>query len=634
MQINDVLRKDLMIMDLEATSKEAVIDEMIQRLAEKNVISDVETFKTGIMNRESQTSTGLGNGIAMPHSKNKAVKEPAVLFAKSSKGVEYEALDNQPVELFFMIAAPEGGNDLHLQVLASLSRKLVDESVVSNLKQVRTPEEVQNLFKEDEEEQVVREETARDAGSDQKFVVAVTACPTGIAHTYMAEDALKRKAAEMGVEIRVETNGTDGAKNKLTAEEIKRADGVIVAADKKVDMARFNGKPVLQRPVSEGINKSEELITRAVAGNAPIFQAEGSSASSDADDTERGSGWQSIYKDLMNGVSHMLPFVVGGGILLALSFLFEAQLGDDSILFTSLNSIGGSAFTFLIPILAGYIAYSIADRPGLLPGMAGGLLAVESDAGFLGGLVAGFVAGYVMNLIKKSLKNVPKTFEGLKSILLYPVLGLLAVGLLMFFLIGPFFAIINNAMIGFLENLGTGNAVILGAVLGGMMAVDMGGPLNKAAYAFSIGIFGDTGDGSLMAAVMVGGMIPPLAIAISTLLFKSKFTDIERQSGLSNFVLGLSFITEGAIPFAAADPLRVIGSSVLGAAIGGGLTQLWNVTVPAPHGGVFVIGLGDNTMFFLVALLVGSIITSVILGLWKPHVQDSKVAIKNEDMNL
>ncbi|MCD8506138.1 MAG: fructose-specific PTS transporter subunit EIIC [Alkalibacterium thalassium] len=632
MQINDVLRKDLMIMDLEATSKEAVIDEMIQRLAEKNVISDVETFKTGIMNRESQTSTGLGNGIAMPHAKNKAVKEPAVLFAKSSKGVEYEALDNQPVELFFMIAAPEGGNDLHLQVLASLSRKLVDESVVSNLKQVRTPEEVQNIFKEDEEEQVVREETAKNAGSDQKFVVAVTACPTGIAHTYMAEDALKRKAAEMGVEIRVETNGTDGAKNKLTAEEIKRANGVIVAADKKVDMARFNGKPVLQRPVSEGINKPEELITRAVAGNAPIFQAEGSSVSSDADDTERGSGWQSIYKDLMNGVSHMLPFVVGGGILLALSFLFEAQLGEDSILFTSLNSIGGSAFTFLIPILAGYIAYSIADRPGLLPGMAGGLLAVESDAGFLGGLVAGFVAGYVMNLIKKSLKNVPKTFEGLKSILLYPVLGLLAVGLLMFFLIGPFFAVINNAMIGFLENLGTGNAVILGAVLGGMMAVDMGGPVNKAAYAFSIGIFGDTGDGSLMAAVMVGGMIPPLAIAISTLLFKSKFTDIERQSGLSNFVLGLSFITEGAIPFAAADPLRVIGSSVLGAAIGGGLTQLWNVTVPAPHGGIFVIGIGENPLFFVAALLIGSIISAVVLGLWKKDVSQSSANIEADEL--
>lgn len=632
MQINDVLRKDLMIMDLEATSKEAVIDEMIQRLAEKNIISDVETFKTGIMNRESQTSTGLGNGIAMPHSKNKAVKEPAVLFAKSSKGVEYEALDNQPVELFFMIAAPEGGNDLHLQVLASLSRKLVDESVVSNLKQVRTPEEVQTLFKEDEEEQVVREETAKDAGSDQKFVVAVTACPTGIAHTYMAEDALKRKAAEMGVEIRVETNGTDGAKNKLTAEEIKRADGVIVAADKKVDMARFNGKPVLQRPVSEGINKSEELITRAVAGNAPIFQAEGSSASSDSDDTERGSGWQSIYKDLMNGVSHMLPFVVGGGILLAISFLFEAQLGDDSILFTSLNSIGGSAFTFLIPILAGYIAYSIADRPGLLPGMAGGLLAVESDAGFLGGLVAGFVAGYVMNLIKKSLKNVPKTLEGLKSILLYPVLGLLAVGLLMFFLIGPFFAVINNAMIGFLENLGTGNAVILGAVLGGMMAVDMGGPVNKAAYAFSIGIFGDTGDGSLMAAVMVGGMIPPLAIAIATVLFKSKFTDIEHKSGLSNFVLGASFITEGAIPFAAADPLRVIGSSILGAAIGGGLTQLWNVAIPAPHGGLFVIGIGENPLFFVAALLIGSIISAVVLGLWKKDVSQSSANIEAEEL--
>lgn len=633
MQINDVLRKDLMIMDVQSTTKEDVINEMIKRLAQKEVITDTQTFKKGIMDRESQTSTGLGNGIAMPHSKNKAVKEPAVLFAKSSKGVEYEALDGEPVQLFFMIAAPEGGNNVHLEVLASLSRKLVDEDVVSQLKQVTTPEEVQALFAENEEEVSVREETSSSDSKDKPFVVAVTACPTGIAHTYMAEDALKKKAAQMGVEIRVETNGTDGAKNKLTTDEISRAAGVIVAADKKVDMARFDGKPVLQRPVSEGINKSEELISRAVAGKAPIFSADGASVSDDNEEGDNASVWQSIYKDLMNGISHMLPFVVGGGILLAISFLFEAQLGSDSIFFTSLNTIGGSAFEFLIPILAGYIAYSIADRPGLLPGMAGGLLAVQSDAGFLGGLVAGFLAGYVMLGIKKLLRNVPKTFEGLKSILLYPVLGLLATGLLMFFLVGPFFAVINNAMLAFLENLGTGNAVVLGAVLGGMMAVDMGGPVNKAAYAFSIGIFTDTGNGSLMAAVMVGGMIPPLAIAISTLLFKSKFTDLEQKSGLSNFVLGASFITEGAIPFAAADPIRVIGSSLVGSAIAGGLTQLWNVSIPAPHGGLFVIGIGENRLLFVVALAIGSLISALMLGFWKPKIEQSDVKMQATELS-
>lgn len=630
MKINDLLREDLMIMDLQATDKEAAIDEMISQLYEHDVINDVSTFKEGIMNREAQTSTGLGNGIAMPHSKNKAVVNPAVLFAKSTKGVDYDALDGQPVELFFMIAAPEGGNNLHLEVLASLSRKLIDDEVIQSLKEATSTEEVQALFEESEEETEVTTAQAEAGSKDKTFVLAVTACPTGIAHTYMAEDALKKKAAEMGVEIRVETNGTDGAKNVLTKEEIERADGVIIAADKKVDIARFSGKPVLQRPVSDGINKAEELITKASTGQAPILKAETSGEPSSDDGKE--SGWQSIYKDLMNGVSHMLPFVVGGGILLAISFLFEAQLGSDSTLFTSFNTIGGAAFEFLIPILAGYIAYSIADRPGLLPGMAGGLIAVNSDAGFLGGLVAGFLAGYVMNIIKKSLKSFPKSLEGLKAILLYPVLGLLLVGLLMFFLIGPFFAIINNGMINFLENLGTGNAVLLGAVLGGMMAVDMGGPVNKAAYAFSIGIFGDTGDGSLMAAVMVGGMIPPLAIAISTLVFKKKFTQIERQSGLTNFVLGASFITEGAIPFAAADPLRVIGSSILGAAIGGGLTQLWNVSIPAPHGGLFVIGIGENPLWFIAALLIGSVITAVILGLWKPKVSQTDANVKTEEL--
>ncbi|GEK91169.1 PTS fructose transporter subunit IIABC [Alkalibacterium kapii] len=622
MKINDVLKKELMIMDLKARTKESAIDEMVEQLVDKGVVNDFDTFKDGIMAREAQTSTGLGDGIAMPHSKNEAVKEPAVLFAKSSNGVNFNALDGEPVEIFFMIAAPEGGNDLHLEVLASLSRRLVDADVVQALKTTQTPEDVQMIFNESEEEEKVTEVQANEEG--KKFVVAVTACPTGIAHTYMAEDALKKKAAEMGVEIRVETNGTDGAKNKLTSEEIARADGVIVAADKKVDTARFHGKPVVERPVSDGIKKAEELITKASTGNAPIFDS-GNDYSSErsAETTESSSVWQSIYKDLMNGISHMLPFVVGGGILLALSFLFESLLGSDSVLFTSLNTIGGSAFEFLIPILAGYIAYSIGDRPGLLPGMAGGLLAVESNAGFLGGLVAGFIAGYVMNGIKKMLRKVPTTFEGLKAILLYPVLGLFVVGLLMFFIIGPFFAVINNEMLGLLNNLGTGNIVLLGAVLGGMMAVDMGGPVNKAAYAFSIGIFTDTGDGALMAAIMVGGMIPPLAIALSTVLFKSKYTDMEKQSGLSNFVLGASFITEGAIPFAAADPLRVIGSSVLGAAIGGGLTQLWNVSIPAPHGGLFVVGIGENPLLFVVALLIGSIISAVIMGLWKPKVDNT-----------
>ncbi|WP_423189325.1 PTS fructose transporter subunit IIABC [Alkalibacterium sp. f15] len=632
MKINDVLKKELMIMDLKARTKESAIDEMIKRLVDEGAVNDFDTFKEGIMEREAQTSTGLGDGIAMPHSKNKSVAKPAVLFAKSSSGVNYNALDGQPVEIFFMIAAPEGGDNVHLEVLASLARKLVDDEVVQALKTTQTPEDVQTIFEESAKEQEVTQ--VQSDKKDKKFVVAVTACPTGIAHTYMAEDALKKKAAEMGVEIRVETNGTDGAKNILTKDEIRRADGVIVAADKKVDIARFNGKPVLQRPVSDGIKKAEELITKASTGDAPIldtgdkYEAQGS-----ATDGEGTTVLQSVYKDLMNGISHMLPFVVGGGILLALSFLFEAQLGSDSVLFTSLNTIGGSAFQFLIPVLAGYIAYSIADRPGLLPGMAGGLLAVNSDAGFLGGLIAGFVAGYVMNWIKKLLRNVPRSFEGIKAILLYPVLGLLAVGLLMFFLIGPFFAVINNAMLDFLNNLGTGNAVLLGAVLGGMMAVDMGGPVNKAAYAFSIGVFGDTGDGSLMAAVMVGGMIPPLAIAFSTLLFKSKYTDLEKQSGLSNFVLGASFITEGAIPFAAADPLRVIGSSILGAAIGGGLTQLWNVSIPAPHGGLFVVGIGENPLLFIVALLIGTMISAIILGIWKPKVDDTKQNIAASVLN-
>ena len=624
MKINDILLKELMIMDLQGTTKEGVIDEMISGLSANGIINDAAVYKEGIMKRESQTSTGLGDGIAMPHAKNKAVVKPAVVFAKSAAGVDYASLDGQPAHLFFMIAAPEGANNVHLEVLASLSRLLINPDFTASLKKAQTPEEVQGLFaaaeaaREAKEQAEAAAKAAPVAATETKkpFVIAVTACPTGIAHTYMAEDSLKQMAEKMGVDIRVETNGSDGVKNPLTADEIHRADGVIVAADKKVEMARFNGKHVLQRPVSDGINKAEELITKAMRQEAPILNVEGDIFAVNESD-EKPSIIGRVYKDLMNGISHMLPFVVGGGILIAISFLFETSFGSDSPLFISFMAIGGAAFSFLIPILAGYIAMSIADRPGLLPGMAGGYLAVQANAGFLGGLIAGFLAGYIMVYLKKAFKGLPRTLDGMKTILLYPVFGLLITGLLMYFLVGPVFSTINTAMITFLENLGTGNAVLLGAVLGGMMAIDMGGPFNKAAYAFSIGIFTDTGDGSLMAAVMAGGMIPPLAIGIATLIFKNKFTDIEQKSGLSNILLGLSFITEGAIPFAAADPMRVIGSSIVGSAIAGGLTQLWAVSIPAPHGGLFVITLANRPLMFLLALLIGTAVSALMLGFWK-----------------
>ena len=624
MKINDILLKELMIMDLQGTTKEGVIDEMISGLSANGIINDAAVYKEGIMKRESQTSTGLGDGIAMPHAKNKAVIKPAVVFAKSAAGVDYASLDGQPAHLFFMIAAPEGANNVHLEVLASLSRLLINPDFTASLKKAKTPEEVQGLFaaaeaaREAKEQAEAAAKAAPVAATETKrpFVIAVTACPTGIAHTYMAEDSLKLMAEKMGVDIRVETNGSDGVKNALTADEIRRADGVIIAADKKVEMARFNGKHVLQRPVSDGINKAEELITKAMRKEAPILNVEGDIFSASESD-EKQSIIGRVYKDLMNGISHMLPFVVGGGILIAISFLFETSFGSDSTLFISFMAIGGAAFSFLIPILAGYIAMSIADRPGLLPGMAGGYLAVQANAGFLGGLIAGFLAGYIMVYLKKAFKGLPRTLDGMKTILLYPVFGLLITGLLMYFLVGPVFSTINTAMITFLENLGTGNAVLLGAVLGGMMAIDMGGPFNKAAYAFSIGIFTDTGDGSLMAAVMAGGMIPPLAIGIATLIFKNKFTDIEQKSGLSNILLGLSFITEGAIPFAAADPMRVIGSSIVGSAIAGGLTQLWAVSIPAPHGGLFVITLANRPLMFLLALLIGTAVSALMLGFWK-----------------
>lgn len=619
MKVTELLRKDIMLMDLQSTTKNEVIDEMIASLEKHHVINNADQFKEAILKREEQATTGLGNGIAMPHAKTAAVNEATVLFAKSNKGVDYESLDGEPTYLFFMIAVPDGLYDTHLQALAALSRSLLDEKFIEGLKSAKTPDEVVNIFRKREEESEEKEVNVQADTSEKPFIVAVTACPTGIAHTYMAEEALKKKAAEMNVDIRVETNGSEGVKNRLTDDEIRRAKGVIVAADKKVEMARFNGKPLLERPVSEGINKPEELISKVIKGDAPTFHAENDDRQKE--EPSNTSVWGKIYKDLMNGVSHMLPFVVGGGILMAISFLFESTLGDDSVTFKFLNTIGGNAFNFLIPILAGYIAMSIGDRPGLMPGMVGGLMAVNSNAGFLGGLAAGFLAGYIVVFLKKLFRGMPRSLEGLKPILLYPILSLFIVGTLMYFIIGPIFSSINTAVVDFLSDMGTANAVLLGALLGGMMSIDMGGPFNKAAYTFSIGVFTDTGDGSFMAAVMAGGMIPPLAIALATTFFKNKFTDEERRSGLSNYLLGISFITEGAIPFAASDPLRIIGSSIVGSAIAGGLTQLWNTAIPAPHGGIFVIALAERPFMFLIALLIGTVITGLLIGFWRKPVK-------------
>ncbi|AWV73063.1 PTS fructose transporter subunit IIABC [Latilactobacillus curvatus] len=646
MNIQDLLLKDAMIMDLQATTKEAAVDEMVARYKDIGVITDDALYRKDILAREAQSSTGIGEGIAMPHAKDSAVQRATVLFAKSQNGVEYDALDGQPVYLFFMIAAPEGANDTHLQALAGLSSLLINPQLVADLKQAQTPEDVQTLFakaqaakdaedaKEEAEEAAKAQAAAAAAtpADDQKpFIVAVTACPTGIAHTYMAEAALKETAAKMGIDIKVETNGSEGVKHQLTADDINRATGVIIAADKKVDMPRFDGKHLLNRPVIDGIKKPAELIQKTLDEEGSIYHATESQSSEEAS-ADKKTLWSRIYQDLMNGVSNMLPFVVGGGILMAISFLLEQTVGAHSTTFIFLNSLGNNAFNFLIPVLAAYIAISIGDRPALMPGFVGGymasqatasVLASKSPAGFLGGLAAGFIAGWVIVGLKKVFKNLPQTLDGLKPILIFPVLGLLIVGFIMYFMINPVFAQINLWLSTFLTHLGAGNALLLGAILGGMMSVDMGGPFNKAAYTFAIGVFTTTKDGSLMAAVMAGGMVPPLAIAVAATIFKNKFTGSERKQAFANYVLGISFITEGAIPFAASDPLHVIVSSVIGSAIGGGLTQLWQITVPAPHGGIFVAPLANHGLLFVLAVLIGTFVSALILGLWRPVAKEA-----------
>lgn len=626
MKINDLLQKNLMIMDLQATDKQSAIEEMVQRLYEEKIISNIEEFKAGILAREAQTSTGLGDGVAMPHAKNAAVLQPAVLFAKSPQGLDYEALDGQPTSLFFMIAAPEGANDTHLQALAALSGRLIDADFLTKLNQAQTPDDVQMLFAEEKE---TTEEPApqENLAGDRPFIIAVTACPTGIAHTFMAADALKKKAAEMGVEIKVETNGSEGIKNKLTSEDIKRAQAVIVAADKKIEMNRFDGKPLLNRPVSDGIRKTEALITEAVSGNAPIFHGDNQASSEEsASSTSLG---QEIYKNLMNGVSHMLPFVIAGGILIAISFMVDqfigvpvdslGQLGSFNPQAAWFNQIGGAAFGFMLPVLAGFIAMSISDRPGLVAGFAAGALASSGGAGFLGALVGGFLAGYVIVFLRKIFANLPKSLDGIKTILFYPFFGLLITGFLMLLINVPM-KIINDGLNNFLGSMDGTNAALLGILLGVMMAADLGGPINKAAYVFGTGTLAatvTTGGSVVMAAVMAAGMVPPLAIFVATRLFKNKFTQPEREAGLTNIIMGLSFVTEGAIPFAAADPFRAIPSFMLGSALTGGLVGAFGIKLLAPHGGIFVILLLSNPLLYLLFIVIGAIVSGVVLGLLK-----------------
>ncbi|MBF6976317.1 PTS sugar transporter subunit IIA [Streptococcus macedonicus] len=650
MKIQDLLRKDVMILDLKATSKEAAIDEMITSLVEHGVVTDFDAFKQGIMNREAQTSTGLGDGIAIPHCKNAAVKEATVLFAKSAAGVDYEALDGQPTYLFFMIAAPDGANDTHLAALAELSKYLLKDGFADQLRQVTSADEVIAIFNAAEEDNKVKEEAkAAPVSDDKPLIVAVTACTTGIAHTYMAEEALIKKGDEMGVTVRVETNGASGVGNRLTADEIARAKGVIIAADKAVEMARFDGKPLVSRPVADGIKKPEELINIILEGKAEIYTASADEASSSSNASEKLSLGAAFYKHLMSGVSQMLPFVIGGGILIAISFLIDqfmgvpndqlSHLGNYHEIAAVFNQLGNAAFGFMIPVFAAYIAYSIAEKPGLVAGFTAGAMATSGIAfgrisfysldsavnladnqiasGFLGALVGGFLAGGVILVLKKALAFLPKSLEGIKSILLYPLLGVLVTGFLMLFINIPM-AAINSALYDFLDSLSGSSAIILGLILGGMMAIDMGGPFNKAAYVFGTSSLTaaalSNGGSVVMAAVMAGGMVPPLAVFVATRLFKDKFTAEERDAGLTNIVMGLSFITEGAIPFGASDPARAIPSFMVGSALTGALVGAFGIKLMAPHGGIFVFALTSNWILYLVAIVIGAIVSGLLFG--------------------
>lgn len=611
MDIRSLLMKDIMIMDLKATTKSEVIDEMVHNYYKHGIIDDEDLYKKDIIKREEEGSTGMGDGIAIPHAHDAAVKKPAVQFARSVAGVDYDSMDGQPAHLFFMIAAPEGGDNTHLQALAALSQVLMNPDVVTALKAADTPDKVQDIFAEavakKEAENKAEEEAekaAANSNSDRPYIVAVTACPNGIAHTYMAEENLKKKAKELGVDIKVETNGSEGIKHRLTADEISRAVGVVIAADKKVEMNRFDGKPLVNKPVKSGIQEPEKLIQQVLDGKAAIYHATGDDSSSSTESD--GTVWGNIYKQLMNGISHMLPFVIGGGILMAISFIVEQYMGGAKApAFIFLNSAGNLAFAFMVPVLAAYIAESIGDTPALMPGFVGGFMASianaslggsyhvnfqansTSPAGFLGGIAAGFIAGYLILGMKKMFAGLPRSVEGMKPMLLYPVFGLLFIALIMYFIVNPIFSTINLWITHFLNGMGTGNLVLLTLVLAGMMSIDMGGPFNKAAYVFASGAFANdpksTTAAILMAAVMVGGMVPP---------------------------------------FATADPGRVIPSCIIGSAVSGAIVGAMRIGIPAPHGGFWVSPLATNIWGYFLAVIVGSIVAALIMSFWKKPVNE------------
>lgn len=633
MTIRDLLAAESINLNGTPAGKTEALNQCIDLMAKSGKIADVEKYRKGVFAREEEGTTGIGMGIAIPHCKSDAVTKAGLAAMVVKDGVDFESLDGTPAKIIFLIAAPNTEDNVHLQVLSKLSVMLMDEQFTNSLINAGSVDEFLNII--DSAEKAKDEKESVEVKKDDVFIVAVTACPTGIAHTYMAAEAIEKKAKELGYQVKVETRGSGGAKNVLTDDEIAKAAGVIVACDTNVPTDRFDGKKVIECQVSDGINKAEELIKRIASGDAPVFKASGKKEDSHSSVGGKESIGHQIYKHLMNGVSHMLPFVVGGGILIAIAFLIDgfsvdlnslpaeqrANFGTITQAAALFKGIGGTAFGFMLPILAGFIAMSIADRPGLAVGFVGGSIAANGTSGFLGALVAGFVAGYIVLLLKKVFSKLPESLDGMKPVLLYPLFGIFLVGVIMQFVVEPPIGALNTVINNGLNGLNGASAVVLGVLLGGMMSVDMGGPVNKAAYVFGTASIA-AGNYNIMAAVMIGGMVPPLAIALATILFKNKFTEEERKAGPTNFIMGLSFITEGAIPFAASDPLHVLPACVVGSAVAGGLSMAFGCTLMAPHGGIFVVPTIGNPLMYLVALVIGSFIACGLLGLLKKKVSE------------
>ena len=622
MRISELLQKESIALGRKPQDKADAIGQMVELLAKSGSLEDKKKFKQAILERERLSTTGIGEGIAIPHGKSSAVKRAALAAMVVPQGVDFASADGAPVHLLFMIAVPEEGAELHLEVLERLAAMLMDEDFRKRLTAAKDAAEFLHILSIEEEKRFA--ETAEKQEYDYD-VLAVTACPTGIAHTFMAAESLENKAREMGITIKVETNGSGGAKNVLTAKEIRAAKGIIVAADKNVEMQRFYGKRVLQVPVADGIRKPEVLLGKILQGEAPVYGEGKDVEMADGREEVRGRG-KKVYRDLMNGVSHMLPFVIGGGILIAVAFLLDdyslnpANFGSNLPQAAFFKAIGDAAFGFMLPLLAGYIAMGIADRPALAPGFVGGFLAKEGGSGFLGALLAGFAAGYLILLLKKLFDKLPRSLEGIKSILLYPVFGILLMGLLIQLIINPPVAWLNEALYGLLARLGTGSRVLLGVLLGGMMSVDMGGPINKAAYVFGTASLASN-EFQIMAAVMAGGMVPPLALALAVFAFRDKFSEKERQSGVANLIMGACFITEGAIPFAAADPLRVLPACIIGSAVAGGLSMFFGCGLRAPHGGIFVLPVISHPFGFLAAVILGALVGMLLLGVLRKRIE-------------